>query len=171
MQQLQPLRRQLDEEIVTPVTLPPGRFRLATRPDLTGSPPCVKTIGIVVVAALAASAAGRAGRDDHGHLRRTRSAASAGKSIVLALRPAILDRHVPALDIAGFAQALAERGQQCATSSADAAAEEPDHRHRRLLRARRERPRRRRAAEQRDELAASDESCHLIPPAGRATEG
>ncbi len=27
------------------------------------------------------------------------------------------------------------------------------------------------AAEQRDELAASDESCHLIPPAGRATEG
>jgi hypothetical protein len=36
-----------------------------------------------------------------------------------------------------------------------------------LLRARRERPRCRRAAEQRDELAASDESCHLIPPAGR----
>ena len=49
------------------------------------------------------------------------------------------------------------------------AAEEPDHRHRRLLRARRERPRGRRAAEQRDELAASDESCHLIPPAGRGT--
>jgi hypothetical protein len=39
-----------------------------------------------------------------------------------------------------------------------------------LLRARRERPRRR-AAEQRDELAAPDESCHVIPPAGRATEG
>ena len=36
-----------------------------------------------------------------------------------------------------------------------------------LLRPRRERPRDRRAAEQRDELAASDESCHLIPPAGR----
>ena len=41
-----------------------------------------------------------------------------------------------------------------------------DHRHCTLLRARRERPSRR-AAEQRDELAASDESCHLIPPAGR----
>ena len=37
----------------------------------------------------------------------------------------------------------------------------------RLLRARRNRPRHRRATEQRDELAASDESCHLIPPAGR----
>jgi hypothetical protein len=40
-----------------------------------------------------------------------------------------------------------------------------------LLRSRRERPRRRRAAEQRDELAAPDAKCHLIPPAGRATEG
>jgi hypothetical protein len=40
-------------------------------------------------------------------------------------------------------------------------AEKSDHGHRRLLRARRERPRCR-AAEQRDELAPSDESCHLI---------
>ena len=43
---------------LTPVTLPPGRLRLATRPTLTGSPPVAKTIGTVVVAALAASAAG-----------------------------------------------------------------------------------------------------------------
>jgi hypothetical protein len=42
--------------------------------------------------------------------------------------------------------------------------------HRRLLSTRAERPRDR-AAEQADELAASDQSCHLIPPAGRATEG
>ena len=43
---------------VTPVTLPPGRLRLATRPSRTGSPPVSKTIGMVVVAAFAASAAG-----------------------------------------------------------------------------------------------------------------
>ena len=42
---------------LTPVTLPPGRFMLATRPSLTGSPPLTNTIGIVEVAALAASAA------------------------------------------------------------------------------------------------------------------
>jgi hypothetical protein len=42
----------------TPVTLPPGRLRLATRPNLTGSPPLAKTIGIAVVAALAAIAEG-----------------------------------------------------------------------------------------------------------------
>ena len=40
----------------TPVTLPPGRLRLVTRPSLTGSLPVTKTIGIVVVAAFAANA-------------------------------------------------------------------------------------------------------------------
>ena len=42
---------------LTPVTLPPGRLRLATRPSAIGSPPVANTIGIVVVAALAAIAA------------------------------------------------------------------------------------------------------------------
>ena len=42
---------------VTPVTLPPGRLRLATSPILTGSEPASKTIGMVAVAAFAASAA------------------------------------------------------------------------------------------------------------------
>ena len=39
---------------VTPVILPPGRLRLATKPVLTGSLPVTNTIGVVVVAALAA---------------------------------------------------------------------------------------------------------------------
>src|SRR5262245_19485038 len=45
---------------LTPVALPPGRARLATRPILTGSWPTPKTIGTIVVAALAASAGGLA---------------------------------------------------------------------------------------------------------------
>jgi hypothetical protein len=45
-------------KLVEPVTLPPGRLRLATRPNLIGSPPVVNTIGTVEVAALATSAAG-----------------------------------------------------------------------------------------------------------------
>src|SRR6516165_8910372 len=44
--------------MVIPVTLPPGRLRLATRPSLTGSPLAVNTIGIVWVAALAACGEG-----------------------------------------------------------------------------------------------------------------
>ena len=43
-------------KLVTPVTLPPGRFRLATSPTLTGSVAAEKTIGSVVVSAFAASA-------------------------------------------------------------------------------------------------------------------
>src|SRR5262245_66598700 len=44
-------------KLLIPVRLPPGWVRLATRPSLTGSSPTLKTMGIVVVAALAATAA------------------------------------------------------------------------------------------------------------------
>jgi len=40
-----------------PVRLPPGRFKLVTRPRPTGSPFVVNTMGIVVAAFFAASAA------------------------------------------------------------------------------------------------------------------
>jgi len=60
-----------------PVAFPPGRLMLATRPDLTGSSPTLKTIGIVEVAALAARApGGLPGTAITATLRRTRSAAS-----------------------------------------------------------------------------------------------
>jgi hypothetical protein len=66
--------------VFTPVALPPGRFRLATKPCATGSL-MAKTIGIVVVASFAASAAavltGVAIKETR---RRTRSAISAGRS-------------------------------------------------------------------------------------------
>ena len=63
---------------LTPVTLPPGRLRPATRPSLTGSMPPEKTMGSVEVAALAASAAGGALATITATGRRTSSAASAG---------------------------------------------------------------------------------------------
>ena len=43
-------------KLVTPVTLPPGWFRLGTSPSATGSAPILKMTGIVLVAAFAASA-------------------------------------------------------------------------------------------------------------------
>src|SRR5262245_19820044 len=42
--------------VVTPVALKPGRLRLATRPDLTGSEDVWKTIGILLVAPFATRA-------------------------------------------------------------------------------------------------------------------
>src|SRR5262249_51918332 len=83
------------------------------------------------------------GGDQFGRQRR--------QPVVLTLRPAILDRHVLTLDLAGSPQTFAKRDHVRRIPLRRCAIEEPDHRHR-LLRARRERPRRR-AAEQRYEVA------------------
>ena len=95
---------------------------------------------------------------DHGHLSANQLVRQRQQSIVLPLRPPVFDRHVAALDVAGVAQASAERGQAVRPKIRRCAAEEPDHRQPGLLRPRRERPRRRRTAEGRDELAPSHHS-------------
>src|SRR5262249_13503699 len=133
--------------LVTPVTLPPGRLRLATSPAATGSIADEKTIGIVVVAAFAASTEGVPAAAITATCRRTSSAASAGKPIVVTLRPAIFDRHVAAFDEAGLAQAFAECSDIGGPPGWCFTVEKPNYRHRLLLRARRERPRGRHAAE------------------------
>ena len=101
--------------VVTPVRLPPGRFRLATSPTSTGSAAYREDDrnrrGRRLCRQCRRSAAGR---DNHGHLAANQIGRQCRQSIVLALRPAIFDRHVPALDVAGFAQALAERAQTAA---------------------------------------------------------
>ena len=66
---------------VTPVTLPPARFRLTTRPSLTGSPPVWKTIGIFEVAAFAASAECPPNSGDHGHLTMNQIGRQCGQLI------------------------------------------------------------------------------------------
>ncbi len=63
-----------------PVTFPPGRARLATRPVPTGSPAFPMTTGMVLVALFAARAAGVPSVTSTSVLRRTSSAASLGRS-------------------------------------------------------------------------------------------
>src|SRR5262245_48514601 len=46
----------IDVAVIRPVTLPPGRLKLATRPDFTGSLLVMIRIGIVDVVLLAANA-------------------------------------------------------------------------------------------------------------------
>ena len=53
----------------------------------------MKTIGIVVVAALAASAAGVASRGDHGDLAANQFGRQRRQPIVLTLCPAVFDRQ------------------------------------------------------------------------------
>src|SRR5262245_28572547 len=53
----------------------------------------------------------------------------------MALRPAVFDRHILSLDVAGFAQSLAERvHKRCRKRAGRRGVEDPDHRHRLLLR-------------------------------------
>src|SRR5215475_464989 len=92
-------------------------------------------------------------RSDHRHLTAYQVSCEVGQSIILILRPAILDRHILAFDVPAFANALPECGHKTCSVGGRRAAEEPDYRHRRLLRTRRQRPRYCRAAEKRDELA------------------
>src|SRR5215467_6772195 len=65
---------------LSPVTLPPGRARLATKPFPIGSGSCVITMGMVLVASLAARVSvGPAVPTIRSTLRRTNSAASSGR--------------------------------------------------------------------------------------------
>src|SRR5262245_16091084 len=128
---------------LTPVTLPPGRLRFATRPSLTGSPPTTKTMGTVVVAALAARAAGVL-PTIRGYLPAKKVRDQKRQSVSLTLGRAVFDQDVLALDIASLLHALVERGHPVKRREW-VVSEKPDHRHRRLLRTRRKRPRRRAA--------------------------
>src|SRR5262249_48480646 len=65
--------------IARPVTLPPGRARLGTRPVATGSPAPTNTIGMVEGACFAAIAVGGVGATMRSTLSRTNSAAISAK--------------------------------------------------------------------------------------------
>ena len=133
---------------LTPVRLPPGRAKLSTRPSLTGSLPVLKTMVIIVVAALAACADGVSIAAMTATRRRTRSTASAGSRSVWFSAQRYSIATLSPSSKARLLQALAKSPQHLRDHVRRLAVEEPDHRHRRLLRARRERPAppRRRAA-------------------------
>ncbi len=97
----------------------------------------------------------RAARHDQIDLAADEIGGQCGQPIVIALRPAVFDRQILSLDVAGFAQSLAERHKQFRKRPAGRpGAEDADHRHRLLLRARSERPCGHHAAEK----------CNEFPP-------
>src|SRR6476646_5007098 len=143
-----------DVNRLAPVTLPPGRLRLATRPTLTGKSLPEKNDRNRRRRGLGRERrAVAACRDDHRHLTADQIDRHCRQSIKLSLRPAEFDRHILALDIASFVQTLTERRDNRCRLARGPAAEEPDHWHRRLLRTRRKRPCCRSTAEKCDVLA------------------
>lgn len=151
---------------VTPVMLLPGRLRLATRPNLIGSPPISKTIGIVVVADLAAEAevmppiemitvtsrrTNSFGRrfDELWHQRLQAPAIARNDPPPRGIR---MRRSVPRRSPLPSGPAELQPPRK-ASDCADPRAKEPNDRHRWLLRACRVTPGcRRRAAKKRDQV-------------------
>src|SRR4029077_2375077 len=94
------------EKLVTPVRLPPGWLRLATRPSVTGSPLIRKTIGTGEGAGLAGCAAStapatlapppryRRRRHDRRNSMQDQIGSERGQSIIVIFRPAVFDRHI-----------------------------------------------------------------------------
>src|SRR5262249_55010181 len=90
---------------LTPVILPPVRFILETRPSCKndryhrGSRFCRE------------ARSGSADSGNHGNLAANQITRQVWQSIILPFRPAVLDRHVLALDKTAFLETLAERIQ------------------------------------------------------------
>src|SRR5215470_3139898 len=105
-------------------------------------------------------------REDQVHLGTNQLGGQFGKSLVVPLRPAVLDGDVRTLDITEVAQTQADSLKPRGKRRRRCHAEESDPRYfARLLRASRERPRGSCAAEQRYELAP----LHSITSSARAS--
>src|SRR5262249_30578364 len=105
-------------------------------------------------------------RRDHRHLTMNQVGRKCWQAIVMILRPAVLDRHIPPLHIAGLRKTLEKWRGKRRICVGRRAGEKSNHWHRRLLCSCGERPRGCRAAEQRDELAAA---VHSITSSARAS--
>ena len=137
---------------VVPVTLPPGRARLAEahlhrigrsrEDDRNGRNRLFDR-----------QRARRIG-DDRRHSTADQFKRDDRHAIELSLRPTIFDRYILALDVPGFLQALPERDYCVLVATRRPAVDECHQRPRGLLRSRRERPSRR-TAEGSDEFAPS----------------
>src|SRR5262249_7629654 len=119
----------------TPVALPPGRLRLATRPSLTGSSVTLKTMGVPLLAAIAARCMFIGPSDDDRCPSSDEISGQLGEAVVLPLSIAILDCYVLVFDVAHFGQGSEKCRQIWRHRSGRPGMKKPDHRHRWLLRA------------------------------------
>ena len=96
-------------KLESPVTLPPGRARLATKPAPTGSAALVITMGMVVVALFAANADGRPCDHDQINLKTNQVRRKLRQALKLLLCKPVLDGDILSLNPSKLAQLLPER--------------------------------------------------------------
>src|SRR6516164_8689188 len=93
---------------VTPVTFPPGRLRLGTKPARTGSEAVVNTMGIVFVACIAALIATSLAPARMTLIAADKITRHRRQPVKLTFRPSLFDGHVAALDKTDVAKTLVE---------------------------------------------------------------
>ena len=96
----------------SPVTLPPGRARLATKPAPTGSPAFAITMGMVVVAFFAANAGGVPSNHDQINLKTNQVRRKLRQALKLLLGKPVLDGDILSLYPSKLAQLLPEHVQE-----------------------------------------------------------
>ena len=123
-----------------PVTFPPGRLKLATRPSLTGSAPVANTMGIVCTCSLCRKGSREKGGSNDRHPLAHEVGREHRQSLILSFCPSVLQFDVAAIGIPSLTQTLPEGADTESVGFGRSTAEQSNHRHGRLLRARRERP-------------------------------
>src|SRR6266446_8409672 len=94
---------------VKPVTFPPGRARLETRPLLTGSPALAMTMGDRRRRLLGRESRGRAPGHDDVHVEPNEVGREIRESLILPLRASLLERNALSFHVAEIAKAQPER--------------------------------------------------------------
>ena len=143
-------------KLVKPVTLPPGRARLATKPaaDRIAATREHDRHGAGQPCCNAPTARRRCGHDDVGAARPISSQHAGSRSTLLSAQRYSIATFRPSTQPASCSPCRNAASDVPEIPHRRQCSKKADHRHALgLLRPRRERPRRRRAAEQRDELA------------------
>ena len=151
---------------VSPVTLPPGRARLLTKPSATGSPPPTNTIGISIRRLRRGERLWWANREDDVNAILDKLRRELRKTLLLPFRIAPLNEEIFALSVTEIPKTLSKRREEMRTAGRQTELNVPDlDNPLGLLCVRRNRPPRRRAAESRDEFAPP----HSITSSARAS--
>src|SRR5262245_6383220 len=146
-EELQPLRRQLSREKIDTGRVAAWPCKAADKTQLDRIVAHIEDDGDGRGCRLGPQRRRGAERGDHLNPSANQVARQLRQPVELVLGPAVFDRHVLALNVAGLLEAPTKSAQRLGEHVGRLAVEEADHRHCCLLSARREWPRDRRSAE------------------------
>src|SRR5581483_7419374 len=107
--------------------LPPGRLRLVTSPEATGSAPSTNRVGIEVLAAFTSCTAWSV--TIHRHLALDQIGGKRSGVVAMTFGIACFDRDIPTLDEARLVESLAQPCQRMCGVTGGCQTQKPDRRH------------------------------------------